>query len=67
MQAQDLVTVLDTPYGAMASAQPHWRFDKSAARITRAAPRHGEHTEEVLAELEAIEAAASPPQRASAS
>ena len=50
-QAQNLVTVLDTPYGAMASAQPHWRFDKTEARITRPAPRLGEHSAEVLAEL----------------
>ena len=45
------MTVLDTPYGAMASAQPHWRFDKTEARITRPAPRLGEHSAEVLAEL----------------
>ena len=50
-QAEDLVTVLDTPYGAMASARPHWRFDKTEARITRAAPSLGEHSAEVLAEL----------------
>ena len=37
--AEDLVTVLDTPYGAMASAKPHWRFSKTEARIARAAPR----------------------------
>ena len=51
--AEDLVTVLDTPYGDMASAKPHWRFGTTEARITRAAPRHGEHTAEVLAELDA--------------
>ena len=51
--AEDLVTVLDTPYGGMASAKPHWRFGTTEARITRAAPRHGEHTTEVLAELDA--------------
>ena len=50
-QAEHLVTVLDTPYGAMASALPHWRFDKTEARITRAAPRLGEHSAEVLAEF----------------
>ncbi len=53
--AEDLITVLDTPYGAMPSAQPHWRFGEGEARITRAAPRLGEHTAEVLAELDAAE------------
>ena len=55
--AEDLVTVLDTPYGGMASARPHWRFDKTEARITRAAPRLGEHTAEVLAELDGADRA----------
>ena len=53
VQAEDLLTVLDTPYGAMPSAQPHWRFDKIEARITRAAPHLGEHNAEVFAELDA--------------
>jgi formyl-CoA transferase/CoA:oxalate CoA-transferase len=56
VQAEDLVTMLDTPYGQMASAQPHWHFDKTEARITRFSPRHGEHTAEILAELDAAEA-----------
>ena len=64
-QAQDLVTVLDTPYGAMASAQPHWRFDKTEARITRPAPRLGEHSAEVLAEL-GVDAAGLPAARPAA-
>ncbi|MYA20739.1 MAG: CoA transferase [Chloroflexi bacterium] len=55
--AEDLVTVLDTPYGGMASAKPHWRFGETEARITRAAPRHGEHTAEVFAQLEELDAA----------
>ncbi len=53
--AEDLVTVLDTPYGGMASARPHWRFGTTEARITRAAPRLGEHTAAVLAELDAAD------------
>ena len=61
-QAEDVVTVLDTPNGAMPSAQPHWRFDKTEARITRAAPGHGEHNAEVLAELD-VEAADPPATR----
>ena len=61
--AEDLVAVLDTPYGGMASARPHWRFSRTEARITRAAPRLGEHTEEVLADLDGADggvAAAAP-------
>ena len=52
-RALGLVTVLDTPDGAMASAAPHWRWDRTEARIGGPAPRLGEHTAEVLAELDA--------------
>ena len=50
-QAEGVITVLDTPWGAMATSQPHWRFDKTEARITRPSPAKGEHQQEVLAEL----------------
>ena len=63
-RALGLVTVLDTPYGAMASAAPHWRWDRTAARIGGPAPRLGEHTAEVLAALDAEPPPAPPRARA---
>jgi crotonobetainyl-CoA:carnitine CoA-transferase CaiB-like acyl-CoA transferase len=45
------LSVLDTPWGEMATAEPHWRFDKTRARITGPSPAQGQHTEEILAEL----------------
>ncbi len=50
-QAEGVITVMDTPWGAMATAQPHWRFDKTEARITRPSPAKGEHQREILEEL----------------
>ena len=54
VQAEHMVSILpQTGGGDILTAEPHWRFDKTAARITRPAPRHGEHQEEVLRELTA--------------
>lgn len=50
IQAEHLMSVLDTPWGRMATAEPHWRFDKTEARINRPSPAHGEHQAEVLRE-----------------
>jgi crotonobetainyl-CoA:carnitine CoA-transferase CaiB-like acyl-CoA transferase len=58
VQAERMVSVLDTPWGAMATAEPHWRFDKTRPRITRPSPAHGEHQEEILVELGVSRAAA---------
>lgn len=51
VQAEGMMSVLDTPWGAMATAEPHWRFDKTRPCITRPSPAHGQHQDEVLAEL----------------
>lgn len=51
VQAEGMMSVLDTPWGAMATAEPHWRFDKTRPRITRPSPAQGEHQQEILAEL----------------
>ena len=52
VMAEHMVSLLEqTGGGDILTAEPHWHFDKTAARITRPAPRHGEHQDEVLAEL----------------
>lgn len=57
VQARQLLSVIETPWGAMATAEPQWRFDKTLARITRPSPAQGEHQDEVLREI-GIEATA---------
>ena len=56
-RAQELISVMDTPWGPMATANPHWRWDKTRARITGPSPAHGQHTAEVLAELRDVSTA----------
>ncbi|MYA19066.1 MAG: CoA transferase [Chloroflexi bacterium] len=49
---QRFLSVMDTPWGEMGTAEPHWRFDKTRARITGPSPAQGQHTAEVLRDLE---------------
>ncbi|MBI2762002.1 MAG: CoA transferase [Chloroflexi bacterium] len=58
VQAEHMMSVMDTPWGDMATAEPHWRFNKTPARITRPSPAQGQHQAEVLAELGIFEEAA---------
>ena len=58
---QRFLSVMDTPWGDMGTAEPHWRFDKTRARITGPSPAQGQHTEEVLRALEGELAAAQAP------
>ena len=52
VQAEQLVTILpQTGGGDILSQQPHWKFDKTEARIARPSPAFGEHQAEVMAEL----------------
>ena len=46
-----LVREVATPWGEIASAQPHWRFEKTPARIPGTSPTLGEHQDEVLSDL----------------
>jgi formyl-CoA transferase len=46
-----LVREVATPWGEIASAQPHWRFEKTPARIAGTSPLLGEHQQEVLRDL----------------
>ncbi len=50
-QAEGVISVLDTPWGPMATSEPHWHFDKTQPRISRPSPAQGEHQREVLQEL----------------
>ena len=50
-QAEGVISVMDTPWGRMATAEPHWQFDKTDTHINRPAPALGEHQDEVLGEL----------------
>jgi crotonobetainyl-CoA:carnitine CoA-transferase CaiB-like acyl-CoA transferase len=50
-QAEGVISVLDTPWGPMATSEPHWHFDKTQARISRPSPAKGEHQQEILQEL----------------
>ena len=56
VQAGHMVSILpQTGGGDILTQEPHWTFDKTAARITRPAPRHGEHQAEVIEELKTID------------
>ena len=55
VEAEHMVSLLpQTGGGDILTAEPHWHFDKTAARITRPAPRHGEHQAEVIEELKTL-------------
>jgi crotonobetainyl-CoA:carnitine CoA-transferase CaiB-like acyl-CoA transferase len=46
-----LVSRIPSPYGAIASQSPHWRFERTPASIGSGPPLLGEHTELVLTHL----------------
>lgn len=51
VQANDVLTELDTQWGKMFSATPHWSFGKTPAAITRPSPALDEHHEEIVAQI----------------
>ncbi len=51
VRANSMMTLLDTRWGAMHSATPHWRFSKTPAAITRPAPALDEHHAEIVAQV----------------
>ena len=51
VRAEGLMSTFPTPWGSIPTAEPHWKFDKTEARITRVPPALGEHQQEVLSEL----------------
>jgi crotonobetainyl-CoA:carnitine CoA-transferase CaiB-like acyl-CoA transferase len=56
VQAEHLVADFPNHWGPLVTAQPHWRFDKTEARIDRPAPRFAEHQQEIMTELMALDA-----------
>jgi len=54
IMAEELVTHYDTHWGPLVTSTPQWKFDKTEGRITRPAPRFGEHQEEIVAELTGV-------------
>jgi crotonobetainyl-CoA:carnitine CoA-transferase CaiB-like acyl-CoA transferase len=51
VQANEMMTLLDTQWGQMHSATPHWRFSKTPATITRPSPALNEHHQEIISQV----------------
>lgn len=51
VQANTMVTVIESQWGAMYSAAPHWQFSKTPAAIARPAPALDEHHDEIVAQV----------------
>ncbi len=52
VQANRMMTVIESQWGAMHSAAPHWQLSKTPATITRPAPALDEHHEEIVAQVQ---------------
>lgn len=52
VQANQMMTVINSQWGAMHSAAPHWRFSRTPATITRPAPALDEHHAEIVAQVQ---------------
>lgn len=53
IQAERMVSILpQTGGGEIVTAEPHWKFDQTEARITRPSPMFGEHQQEVVREID---------------
>src|SRR5215470_16679744 len=51
VQANEMMTLIDSQWGKMHSATPHWRFSKTPAAITRPSPAFDEHNQEIVAQV----------------
>ncbi|MBI3757154.1 MAG: CoA transferase [Deltaproteobacteria bacterium] len=51
VQANEMMTLIDSQWGKIHSATPHWRFSKTPAAITRPAPALDEHHQEIIAQV----------------
>ena len=56
VKANGMMERVETPWGEIRSQAPHWKFEKTAASITRGSPRLGQDTEKVFAAVRAIAA-----------
>ncbi len=51
VQANEMMALIDSQWGKMHSAAPHWRFSKTPAAITRPSPALDEHHQEIVAQV----------------
>lgn len=51
VQANKMMTLIDSQWGLMHSATPHWHFSKTPAAITRPSPALDEHHQEIVAQV----------------
>jgi crotonobetainyl-CoA:carnitine CoA-transferase CaiB-like acyl-CoA transferase len=54
---RNLIATIDSPIGPLKLLAPPYTFTKTPASIRSAPPRHGQHTADVLAELDKLERA----------
>lgn len=52
VRANAMMTVVDSQWGPINSAPPHWRFNKTPASITRPSPALDEHHQEIVQQVE---------------
>jgi crotonobetainyl-CoA:carnitine CoA-transferase CaiB-like acyl-CoA transferase len=52
---RNLIATIDSPIGPLKLTAPPYTFTKTPATIRTAPPRHGQHTTEILAELDRLE------------
>jgi crotonobetainyl-CoA:carnitine CoA-transferase CaiB-like acyl-CoA transferase len=52
VQANEMMTLIDSQWGPMHSATPHWQFSKTPAAITRPSPALDEHHQEIVAQVQ---------------
>ena len=52
---RNLIATIDSPIGPLKLTAPPYTFTKTPATIRSAPPRHGQHTAEILAELDHLE------------
>jgi crotonobetainyl-CoA:carnitine CoA-transferase CaiB-like acyl-CoA transferase len=51
VQANEMMTLVNSQWGKMHSATPHWRFSKTPAAITRPSPALDEYHQEIVAQV----------------
>src|SRR5581483_3316847 len=51
VQANKMMTIIESQWGPMHSAMPHWRFSKTPAAITRPSPALDEHHHEIVTQV----------------
>lgn len=52
VQANSMMALIDSQWGPMHSATPHWQFSKTPAAITRPSPALDEHHQAIVAQVQ---------------